>query len=69
MMQACDLLKKLQNDDAFLFIITHDYELIAAACDSVVHIEHGRVLEQYALDAAGIQRLKSFFTQYMRSAP
>lgn len=69
MMQACDLLKKLQNDDAFLFIITHDYELIASACDSVVHIEHGRVLEQYALDAAGIQRVKSFFTQYMRSAP
>lgn len=48
MMQACDLLKKLQNDDTFLFIITHDYELIASACDSVVHIEHGRVLEQYA---------------------
>lgn len=62
MMQACELLKKLQNDDTFLFIITHDYELIASACDSVVHIEHGRFLEQYILDSAGILKLKSFFT-------
>lgn len=69
MMQTCELLKKLQNDDTFLFIITHDYELIASVCDSVVHIEHGRFLEQYTLDSAGIQKLKSFFTRYMRDAP
>ena len=69
MMQTGELLKKLQNDDTFLFIITHDYELIASVCDSVVHIEHGRFLEQYTLDSAGIQKLKSFFTRYMRDVP
>lgn len=69
MMQTCGLLKKLQNNDTFIFIITHDYELIASACDSVVHIEHGRFLEQYTLDSTGIQKLKSFFTQYMRDTP
>ena len=69
MMQTCELLKKLQNDDTFLFIITHDYELIASVCDSVVHIEHGRFLEQYTLDSTGIQKLKSFFTRYMRDVP
>lgn len=69
MMQTCELLKKLQGDDTFLFIITHDYELIASTCDSVVHIEHGHFLEQYTLDLAGIQKLKSFFTQYMEDVP
>ena len=69
MMQTCELLKKLQNNDAFIFIITHDYELIASACDSVVHFEHGRFLEQYTLDSTGIQKLNSFFTQYMRDTP
>ena len=69
MMQTCELLKKLQGDDTFLFIITHDYELIASTCDSVDHIEHGHFLEQYTLDLAGIQKLKSFFTQYMEDVP
>ena len=62
MMQTCELLKKLQGDDTFLFIITHDYELIASACDSVVHIEHGHVQEQYSLDSLGIKKLRKFFS-------
>ena len=63
MMQTCQLLKQLQREDVFLFIITHDYELIASVCDSVIHIEQGRLLEQYDLDVAGVQKLKMFFTQ------
>lgn len=63
MMQTCRLLKQLQGKDVFLFIITHDYELIASVCDSVIHIEQGSVVEQYDLDAKGIQKLKLFFAQ------
>ncbi len=43
-------------------IITHDYELIVSCCTYVLHLEQGVVLEQYALDSEGIQRLKGFFT-------
>lgn len=63
MMQTCELLKQLQHDDTFLFIITHDYELIASVCNSVIHIDHGKLLDQYDLDLEGIVKLKAFFTQ------
>ncbi|MCD8014652.1 MAG: ABC transporter ATP-binding protein [Lachnospiraceae bacterium] len=62
MMETCQLLKQLQKEDVFLFIITHDYELIASACDSVIHIEDGLVQEQYILDEAGIVKLRDFFS-------
>jgi putative ABC transporter, ATP-binding protein len=67
MMQTCQLLKQLQREYVFLFIITHDYELIASVCDSVIHIEQGRLLEQYDLDVAGVQKLKMFFTQCLEN--
>lgn len=54
MLQTCQLLKQLQGEEVFLFIITHDYELIASVCDSVIHIENGKLLENYNLDADGI---------------
>lgn len=62
MIQTCQLLKQLQKEDVFLFIITHDYELIASVCDSVIHIENGRVQEQYILDSVGVIKLKEFFS-------
>lgn len=62
MMQTCELLKSLQSEDTFLFIITHDYELITSVCDSVIHIEGGKVEEQYLLNAIGVTKLKQFFS-------
>ena len=62
MVQTCKLLKILQNKDTFIFIITHDYEMIASVCNSVIHIEKGKVEEQYILDADGIKKLNTFFT-------
>ena len=62
MMRTCQLLKQLQKEDVFLFIITHDYEFIVSVCDSVIHIEDGKVKEQYLLDSYGIEKLKMFFS-------
>lgn len=63
MIQTCHLLKQLQKEDVFLFIITHDYELIASVCDSVIHVENGQVQEQYLLDSVGTEKLQAFFSQ------
>lgn len=63
MIQTCQLLKQLQGEDVFLFIITHDYEMIASVCDSVIHIENGQVQEQYLLDVAGVEKLQEFFAK------
>lgn len=62
MMQTCKLLRQLQGNDVFQFIITHDYELIASVCDSVIHIENGQIREQYLLDSTGIKKLRKFFS-------
>ena len=43
-------------------VITHDYELIASCCTHVLHLEHGEVHEQYALDEIGLKKLQRFFT-------
>lgn len=62
MIKSCELLESLRKEDVFLFIITHDYELIASVCDSIIHMEDGRVQEQYALDDSGIKKLRAFFS-------
>ena len=44
-----------------VFIVTHDQELIARCCDYVLHMEQGKVKEQYALNEAGRLKLRRFF--------
>lgn len=69
MMRTCELLKGLQKKDTFLFIITHDFEFIASVCDSVIHIEQGKVIEQYDLNSKGVEQLEHFFSYSMRETP
>ena len=59
MMQTAELIKTLQADDTYIFVITHDYELIAAACDIAVEVKNGRIESQYPLDTSGLERLKN----------
>ena len=59
MMQTAELIKTLKADDTYIFVITHDYELIAAACDIVVEVKNGRIESQYVLDTKGIQQLQN----------
>ena len=59
MMQTAELIKTLQADDTYIFVITLDYELIAAACDIAVEVKNGRIESQYPLDTSGLERLKN----------
>lgn len=61
MMQTAELLKKVKSQDVFIFVITHDYEFILSACDDVIHIDRGKISEQYKLDEKGLEYLKLFF--------
>ena len=42
-------LKKLAEQGKTLLVITHDPEFILNSCRSVIHMEHGRITEQYPL--------------------
>nr|WP_315441728.1 energy-coupling factor ABC transporter ATP-binding protein [uncultured Treponema sp.] len=59
MMQTAELIKTLKADDTYIFVITHDYELIAAACDIAVEVKNGRIESQYVLDTKGILQLQN----------
>lgn len=59
MMQTAELIKTLKADDTYIFVITHDYELIAAACDIAVEVKKGRIESQYVLDTKGILQLQN----------
>lgn len=61
MKKTAQLLQSLGGEHTLL-IITHDPELIAHACNYVLHLEHGQVDEQYPLDNSGAKRLQEFFT-------
>jgi energy-coupling factor transporter ATP-binding protein EcfA2 len=50
-----------------VFIVTHDPELIVRCCDYVLHLEEGRVADQYTLNAAGQKKLRNFFEREERT--
>ena len=62
MEQTAGLLKSLAGKQT-LFIITHDPELIVRCCNYVLHLENGKIAEQYALDEAGWARLQNYFDE------
>ena len=59
MMQTAELIKTLKADDTYIFVITHDYELIVTACDIAVEVKNGCIKSQYLLNTRGIQRLQN----------
>ena len=63
MKEVAEELIAVQEMGKTSLVITHDYELIVSCCTHVLHLEHGVVLEHYALDAAGFTRLKNFFIE------
>lgn len=63
MVQTSKLLQSLKSQGVYIFVITHDYEFLISSCDHVIHIENGKIEEEYILDNAGEKRLKKFFFQ------
>ena len=46
MYRVSRLLRRLADQGRAVLVITHDLELIARACDRVLHMDGGRVTEQ-----------------------
>ncbi len=61
MHEVSENLKKLNHQGKTLFIITHDLELILECCNHVLHIEKGKVINNYSLNHEGEKQLKEFF--------
>ena len=63
MNEVAKSLERLRGIGKTSIVITHDYELIVSCCTYVLHLEHGRVQEQYALDREGVIKLRNFFAE------
>ena len=61
MKQVAEYIKTLQNMGKTVFVITHDLELIYSCCNYVLHIEGGKVKEQYEMSEENRDRINKFF--------
>lgn len=61
MQQVADGIRALRRKNKTIFVVTHDPEFIAACCNTVLLVDHGRIQESYSLDAEGMAKLKEFF--------
>lgn len=58
MMKVSENLRYLQSIGVSSFIITHDYELITESCSHIIHMENGKIIDNYKIDE---EKLKRFF--------
>ena len=61
MKQVAECMKTLQKMDKTIFIITHDLELIYSCCNYVLHIEEGKIKEQYKMSEENRERMNAFY--------
>jgi energy-coupling factor transporter ATP-binding protein EcfA2 len=61
MNEVANALLTLKQAGKTNLVITHDYELILQSCTYILHLENGKVQEQYSLDDEGLDRLQKFF--------
>jgi len=59
MLAVSATLKKLAASGKTLLVITHDPEFILNSCQSVIRMEHGKVVEQYPLSGNESQLIKT----------
>ncbi|MDO4281565.1 MAG: ABC transporter ATP-binding protein [Peptococcaceae bacterium] len=63
MIQVAGLLQRLSKMGKVIFVVTHDYEFLAAACTRVIHLDDGKQQEDYPLLPDNLHRLQNFFLQ------
>ncbi|KNZ42221.1 ABC transporter ATP-binding protein [Acetobacterium bakii] len=61
MHQVAENFRQLSEMGKTQFVITHDPELILAACTHVLHLQEGKIQKIYPLDRSGTYEMLSFF--------
>ena len=66
MIQVAGLFQTLSKMGKVIFVVTHDYEFLAAACTRVIHLDNGKQQEDYPLSPDNLHRLHDFFLRSER---
>ncbi|AID41820.1 ABC transporter ATP-binding protein [Staphylococcus xylosus] len=61
MREISGILNRLANQGHTVLVITHDYELLMACADEVLHLEKGCIKDQYQMDNEYLNKLQNFF--------
>ena len=62
MRETAENIAALRRKGVTSFVVTHDPEFILSCCTHAIRIEHGEIVENYAISGAGVQRLIDFFS-------
>ncbi|MDD2980541.1 MAG: energy-coupling factor ABC transporter ATP-binding protein [Hespellia sp.] len=66
MIRVSKLLKTLSEMGKVIFVVTHDYEFLTTACTRIIHLDDGRLQEDYDLISDNLHRLHEFFLRSER---
>ena len=50
-----------QGHGYYVYVITHDLELILDCCTDIVHFENGSIIDQFQMDEAGLEKNQKLF--------
>jgi energy-coupling factor transport system ATP-binding protein len=62
MRRVVDVLKQLASAKKIVFVITHDFELLAHACTRVLMLDRGKITSDFPLHAENISNVKEFLS-------
>lgn len=63
MKETAEEIRKLVKKGAAVLVVTHDPEFISSCCTHILHMEAGKIVENYPLDHEGAKRLEKFFQE------
>ena len=61
MKEVANVLRQVRNTGITVYVITHDLELILDCCTDIVHFEDGSIIDQFPMDADGLEKIRNYF--------
>ena len=61
MKEVANVLRQVRDTGITVYVITHDLELILDCCTDIVHFEDGSIIDQFPMDADGLEKIRNYF--------
>ena len=61
MQKTCEQIIRIANNTLCTLVITHDIEFLLNCCNRIIHIDNGKVSEDYILDDDGSKRIIEYY--------
>ena len=65
MVQVAGLIGALAASGKIVFVVTHDYEFVCRTCTRVLHLDHGKLLDDLAVKTDNLKKIQELFSVLM----